>query len=169
MLEFVSRLRGQTITTVVERAIAQAADTAIIETENTPNNWKDFWHVSDGIRALRIAAEPELFPTYEEEKLLQFAKEHKPFLMAGGFGRQLAPGGLYIDMVWPKIKEYYQLWEETKSTDFWAAGKKMAQDIRAAGVKPPEWPPKPPASTAETPAGGGNKSSSSHLDDDIPF
>ncbi len=166
MLEFVSRLRGQTITTVVERAIAQAADSAVIETEERPYNWKDYWHVSDGIRALKIAGEAELFPTYEEEKLLQFANDHKPFLMDGGFGSYRAPGGKYIDMLWPKIQEYFQIWEQTKATDFWAAGKRMAEDIRAAGVKPPDWPPKP---VTPKPAMAGGGSNSTYLDDDIPF
>lgn len=171
MLEFVSRLRGQTITTVVERAISAAADQATIEGEFDSSNWKDFWNVSDGIRALSIARAGALFPTYEEEKLLKFADEHSPFFMTTGFGKgsPRVPGGPFIDLLWPKIHEYQRVFDETKSSDFWAAGKQMAADIRAAGVKPPVWPPEPPAAKAGGMGGGGGRSSSSHLDDDIPF
>src|SRR5689334_25192254 len=64
MLEFVARLRGQTITTVVERAIADAADAATIPEfdfvgkKTGELNWKQFWDVAQGIREIKMAEEP---------------------------------------------------------------------------------------------------------------
>ena len=166
MLEFVSRLRGQTITTVVERAIAAAADQAVIQRPNdTYFNWKDYWDVSDGVRALKLARVDELFPTYEEEKLYQFTRDHGEFFfIKNAFGgNSLQPGGPYIDILWPKIHEYYDIWEKTKTVDHWAVGKKMAADISAAGVDAPIWPPPPTVPAKSAPA------KKNPLDDDIPF
>src|SRR5215211_3367462 len=63
LLEFVARMRGQTITTVVERALVQAADAATIDHDGIRQTWQDYWDVCEGIRALKIAAEPDLFPS----------------------------------------------------------------------------------------------------------
>ena len=73
-----------------------------------------------------------------------------------------------IDIIWPRIDEFAEIWRKTKSTDRWAAGKAMQEAIRAAGVQPPEWPPKPPEKPAQSaPASKGRLSN--QLDDDIPF
>lgn len=145
MLEFVSRLRGQTITTVVERAIAEAANRATLEPEynyrgnpDEPRTWRDFWSVSDGERALKIAAEPELHPTYEEEKRLAFAKAHWPFFYMNPATTQLRSA--YVEILWPRIDEFIANHEETKHRDFFLTGKYMAEALVAAKIQPPEWP-----------------------------
>src|SRR5690554_1708912 len=83
ILEYLSRLKGQSITTVVERAITSAADREPIQLPNPFDEdipaefgWQHFWHVSEGIRALRIAETRQFYPEYEEEKRLAFCKEH---------------------------------------------------------------------------------------------
>lgn len=175
MLEFISRLRGQTITTVVERAISDAADQASIVDEGNERTWRSFWHISDGVRALRLAQNQSLYPTYEEEQLLNFAMNHKPFFMIKGFD-EWVPDEKYADILWPKINEYLGTWLRTRANDHWAAGKMMRDDIEAAGVKAPVWPPVDPTAKKKEEASSFGRAgpatrpgSSSHLDDDIPF
>lgn len=163
MLEFISRLRGQTITTVVERAISDAADRAEVEFGNRQATWREFWNVSDGVRALNLARVPALYPTYEEEKLFSFAMEHRIFFMAPSFDNEYVPSDKYMDLLWPKIKEYQDLWDRTKHTDYWAAGEEMKRDILNANVQPPAWPPRSPISSKNT------DEKPNTPNDDIPF
>src|SRR5690606_36368187 len=81
ILEYLSRLKGQSITTVVERAIVKAADQETLDTysNNSPDGWQDFWDISEGVRMLKMAERSEFFPTYEEGRRLAFCVEHWPF------------------------------------------------------------------------------------------
>ena len=172
MLEFVARLRGQTITTVVERAIAAAADAAAVKKidRRTGNEyedtWRDYWDVIDGVRALKLATESTLHPTYDEERRLAFAKKHWPFFYTSSSCEHLRSG--YIEILWPRIDEFIQIGEEQKASDFFAAGKAMKQAISDAGVVAPDWPVKAeggfrrPSANAPAFEPGG-------MDDDIPF
>ena len=168
MLDFVSRLRGQTVTTVVERAIAAAADNATIPRYNSygndeePSTWRDYWDVSEGVRALQIAGEKELHPDYEEERRLAFAKKHAVFFFALPEKLQGFRVG-FIDILWPRIDEFVEIDERERSTDYFAAGKAMSKALHDAGLKAPDWPPrvKPKPSAPAFEPGG--------MDDDIPF
>lgn len=166
MLEFVSRLRGQTITTVVERAITEAANRATIESiENDYSrggnttlelSWRDFWSISDGERALKMAEKEELHPTFDEEKRFAFAKEHWPFFWASS--SRIRPQQHFIDILWPRIDEFIAIHEQERSQDYFAAGKAMQNALQDAKLKAPEWPqPKPPPKASR------------ELDDEIPF
>jgi len=150
MLEFMARLRGQTITTVVERAIAEAAGRSgiVVEGSNfgdSERTWKDFWSISEGERALRLAREPQLFPTYEEEMRSAFADEHWPFFFTSSqkddFKRY------YVDVLWPRIDEFVELHQTKRSSDYFAAGKAMQEALRAAQLKAPDWPIVPPVAS----------------------
>lgn len=149
ILEFLSRLKGQSITTVVERAIVKAADdeTLVDHDDNIYLGWKDLWDVSEGVRALKIAARPELFPTYEEEKRLAFCREHWPFFWVTSSLKEFQTQ--YVDVLWPRIDEYIQIHEEQKTTNFYAAGTAMKEALQIAKLDPPNWPPS--------------------IDDEIPF
>ena len=164
LVEILARYRGQSISTVVERAILEAADNARIGGHDEERTWRDYWHVSDGVRALNMAADQALYPTYEEECRFALAKTHWPFFFTSS--TSLAARQAFVDILWPRIDEFLERWEATKSTDYFAVGRAMQQALRDAGVQAPEWPVKaaerPRAPPAKAPTGGD-------LDDEIPF
>lgn len=163
MLEFVARLRGQTITTVVERAIADAADDAKIVSYDGPDlTWKDFWSIEDGERALQIYGEPALRPTYDEERKLGFAKKHWPFFYTGESRKYLKTA--FLEILWPRIDEFVTIDDEQKAKDYFAAGKAMQTALLDAKIAPPDWPANVKA-PASKPSGGLSRD----MDDDIPF
>jgi hypothetical protein len=140
-LEFLSRLRGQTITTVVERAIAEAANRASIPREHGDDvRWDDIWHVNDGVRLLLMGRHRELFPTADEEALLDFTRTHWPFFYTTERCNVIVT--TYVEVLWPKIQSYLDIFERTKHSDYFHAGIEMRKAIEAAGLNPPVWPPK---------------------------
>lgn len=141
MLEFVSRLRGQTITTVVERAISSAADRATIGFGDDEQSWRDFWSVYEGERALKIAAEPTLHPTYEEEKRLEFTRRFWPFFYHDRKGQIFRDE--FVDILWPHIDYLISSHDEMKARDINAGPSLMADLLNDAKVDPPQWPPPP--------------------------
>jgi len=162
ILDYLARLRGQTITTVIERAVYAAADGAKIEDDRYYGGelgWTDFWDVSEGVRALKMASHRDFLPTYEEEKRLAFAREHWPFFYASQSCRILI--NHYVDLLWPRIDELVQLHDDSKAngTDVNAAAKLMTSIIKGAGLEPPQWPPAPKKEV----------SASQDLDAEIPF
>lgn len=140
VLDYMSRLKGQTITTVVERAIvAAASNTPIPRGEYEPDIvWQDIWDVSEGVRALTMATIPEMYPTYEEERRLAFAREHWPFFYASEKKEKLL--NYYVDVLWPRIDQFVQLHDDRKHEDYFAAGEAMQDALRAARLEAPEWP-----------------------------
>ena len=139
MVEFISRLRGQTITTVFERSIQDTADQATFYDDDIHKdvNWQNFWDVEEGIRTLRIAKNKSLRPTYEEERLLQFTNKYWPFFYVdyklNSFKR------IYISVLWERIKEFLEIDEKNKQNDYWAAGKAMEDVLKNAHVALPIW------------------------------
>ena len=159
MLEFMARLRGQTITTVVERAILEEANRATITRFNGPDDdWRDFWSVREGERALKIAAESALYPSYEEEKRLSFAREHWPFFYSTD--QKLSFIKHYIEVLWPRIDEFIEIFDTQKAENYFAAGEAMKKALSEARLKPPEWPPKGRSPVAQK---------DQEIDDEIPF
>jgi hypothetical protein len=143
MLDFVSRLRGQPLTTVVERAIAEAADKARFDSEQFGEGeigWHDIWSVHEGERALKMAEYRALYPRFDEVKRLAFCKEHWPFFYSSPQGEIFRTH--YVDILWPKIDTFIQIHEEQKSTDYFAAGQSMRDTISAANLRAPDWPVK---------------------------
>lgn len=165
ILEYLSRLKGQSITTVVERAIIAAASQETVfdpAFPGQPDSWQRFWDVSDGCRALRMAERPEFFPSYEEDRRLAFAKEHWPFFYANQERSSFL--NHFVDVLWPRIDEFVEIHEDQKATDYFAAGKAMQEALRTAKLKAPEWPV---SSKKRTQA--ESEGFSRDLDDDIPF
>jgi hypothetical protein len=166
VVEFLARVRGQSISTVVERALQEAADNTPIRINDSfgnayDNTWKDYWHVSEGIRFLMVASDKNLYSTFDEEYKASFAKTHWPFFYHSSACDRYKEWA--IEVLWPRIDEFVDLWTRTKATDYFAAGKAMREAIQQAGLKAPDWPVKPP----ETPV--DRKPTSRDLDDDIPF
>jgi hypothetical protein len=174
MVEIVARIRGQSISTVVERALQEAADNT-----STPegHNWRYYWHVQDGIRSLRMWSDPHLFPTFDDEYRLEFTRRHWQFFYQSSECKSYRSG--YIEILWPKIDEFLSLWSKTKSSDYFAAGNAMEQALLEASVQPPDWPgkpkkdaKKPPANESATHGSGGpswDAPKGGDLDDEIPF
>lgn len=163
LLDILARYRGQSISTVVERAILEAADNTHIGNIDTPKTWRDYWHINEGVRALNMAADQGLFPTYDEELRFEFAKTHWPFFYLDRGTKYPRPA--YIDVLWPRIDFYVEMWEKTKATDYFATGKAMQKALSGAGVAPPDWPTKPPEKVTTI----KKDDKSSDLDDEIPF
>ncbi|MDM9629517.1 hypothetical protein QTL95_26900 [Rhizobium sp. S152] len=173
ILEYMSRLKGQTITTVVERAIvAAAAQETVVDREYGHQlTWDEFWDVSEGVRSLNLASRREFFPTFEEERRLEFAKTHWPFFFATR--NKTIPLNHYIDILWPRIDEFIQIHEDNKAQggDWFGAGKAMQEALRKSNLKAPDWPVKEPLREPEKKEEPPKTQAkySRDLDDDIPF
>lgn len=164
LIDYIARARGQNLTTVIERAITEAANQASghLEFGEQSKHWQDIWHTSEGARSLTLWAEKALFPNYEEEYKLAFARTHWPFFYNDSSCKE--PKVWSIDVLWPRIDEFVEMWREKQSTDYFAVGREMQEALRAAGLKAPDWPvqsPKPQQKTQSSP--------SRVPDDEIPF
>jgi hypothetical protein len=126
-------------------------------------SWRDYWHISDGIRWLMIASDPNLYSTFDEEYKVAFAKTHWPFFYNSSHKDSYKEWS--IDVIWPRIDEFVDIWTRTESSDYFAAGRAMQEAIRQAGLRPPEWPIKPP----EKPLQSQKNQVINDLNDDIPF
>lgn len=168
LVDVVAKVRGQSISTVVERAILEVADNLQI---GESHNWRDYWNISEGVRALKMASEPDLYPNYEEESRLDFAKKHWSFFFFND--KNFEPRVSYVDILWPEIDRLIDLWENTKARDYFAAGKAMQEMLRNANIKPPEWPtpmPQKPSESSKTAKGPSwDAPKGGDLDDEIPF
>jgi len=161
MLDFLARVQGQSITTVVERAVHQvAASVSVAPFEANDKTWASFWDASEGVRTLNLIADPHYPTNFEEDELLSFATTHWPFFYASD--RATSPRRAYVDILWPKIDHYLGLWRDMRQSNYWAASEAMRSDLEAARVAAPDWPiiSKPK---------GPRESFSADLDDEIPF
>ena len=172
IVEFVARIKGQSLTTVVERAIKDAAGGVTIGPEYDDrgdpipsSNWADFWDASEGVRTLGLITDSAYPTTFDEDELKDFTVAHRPFFYTDARGFE--PRRSFVDILWPKIEVYLKIWHETKRTDFWAAGEAMKADLAAARVAAPDWPPKSPPPAK--PAAKGAEPSSSDPLSGIPF
>ena len=170
VLDFMARIRGQSITMVIERAIKEAAEQMRIGpqwdergNEIAQRTWADFWDASEGVRTLKLLAEPEYPTTFDEDELRAFTLAHWQFFYVTSKGYESRRG--LVEILWPSMDRYLQIWREKKSEEFWAAGAAMRTDIKTAGVQPPEWPPQTKPDSRPSP----KAPNTADLDDDIPF
>jgi hypothetical protein len=154
-LEFVARIKGQTLTTIVERAIRESCDKVTIGSDfgNEKVNWRIFWDPEEGVRTLKLLTCDDYPSTYDEDDLKQFTKAHWEFFYTEKTAK--APRRAFVEILWRKIEDYRRIWREQRDTDYWAAGKAMAADLSAAKVLSPTWP--------------RQAQEKSDLDDEIPF
>jgi hypothetical protein len=168
MLEFLARVRGQSITSVVEHAIRETAGMNGIgpQYDDRGNDilqktWSDFWDPSEGVRALNLLANDSYPTTFDEDRLRQFTLSHWQFFYTRQDG--MTPRRAYVDILWPRVQKFLSLWEETKAENYWAAGEAMIDAIRAARIAPPaNWPPAEAPKAKRPPV-------VDELDEDIPF
>lgn len=136
-LEFIARIKGQTLTTIVERAIREACDQVTIGRGNEKFSWQSFWDPEEGVRTLKLLACEDYPSTYDEDDLREFTKTHWGFFYSSEDAK--APHRAFVGILWPKIDDYRRIWQQ-RDSDYWAAGKAMAADLLAAKVSPPTWP-----------------------------
>ncbi len=165
MLEFVSRVKGQNITMVVEHAIREIADRSPIGvsaySEDNGQNWRDFWDASEGMRVLKLISCRNYPTTFDEDELYEFTRAHWEFFFSDV--KATTPRRAYVDILWRRIDQYLEIWSDKKASEYWAAGEAMKHDIRAAGLQPPEWPRQPSPPKTSKPL------RPAELDDEIPF
>jgi hypothetical protein len=132
VLDYIVRVTGMPITTVVERAIQNFSS----EIEYQSPKWEDFWDVSEGVRTLNMLSDENVRKSYDEEELMAFVREHwKHFsaipLQEGNF----LLSSKHIDVLWPKIDEYVTHWRESKATNPGSTRQMMIEDLKAAGLE----------------------------------
>ena len=153
MLDLVARVRGQSITTVVDRAVQDAADK--IRDRGYNIDWRAIWDVHEGVRYIKLLSTDAIPLSYEEENKLDFFRNHHVFFYIKNKNTILDH---FVYVLWPRIDEFIEIWETTKSTDYFAATKAMQTAIKSAGLLAPEWPVKnPPMQLSDA------------IDDDAPF
>jgi hypothetical protein len=62
-----------------------------------------------------------------------------------------------------------ELWERTRTENYFAAGEAMRNALGKAKVAAPDWPSKPPQQAKAGDRAGWDKPKGVDLDDDIPF
>ncbi len=139
MLDFMSRVQGQSITTVVERAVQKvAAGVSVADYNSDDRTWATFWDASEGVRTLNLLGDANYPTNFEEDELLSFAQTHWPFFYATD--RATTPRRAFVDVLWPKVDDYLNLWREKRQSNYWAAGEAMRAELEAARIVAPEWP-----------------------------
>ena len=134
-LEFVARIKGQTLTTIVERAIRESCDQVTIGGSNERFNWQSFWDPEEGVRTLKLLACPDYPSTYDEDDLRQFTKVHWQFFYTSE--KAQAPHRGFVEILWKKIDDYRRIWHQQRDTHYWAAREAMIADLITAKVHPP--------------------------------
>lgn len=170
VLEFLAKLKQQSITTIVENAIKRAgAQGQLNPLHEKSKIWRDFWDVSEGVRQMLLLAEKDFPSDYEDDELRDFIKMHIEFFSET---YELSnPDRINVAILWPNIEHYLSMWHETRRNDPWQAGLAMAAALAAAKVEPPEWPreKKEPPEPKKRDFGGGGGSFGKEVDDEIPF
>ena len=140
ILDYICRVSGMGITTVIERAIQNFADKSLSDAPT----WERFWHVSEGVRTLRMLMADGVPTKYEEDEIIHFVYRHPTFFFFVPEGIVRIEPGItldrpdYIEVLWPKIHKYIELSkdEKTGEGDFRA----MTGDLLKAGLEPPgDW------------------------------
>jgi hypothetical protein len=136
-LEFVARVKGQTLTTIVERAIRESCDQVTIgsDPQGKKLNWQSFWDPEEGVRTLKQLACDDYPSTYDEDDLRQFTIVHWEFFYTSE--KAEIPRRAFVEILWRKVDDYRRIWHEQRDTDYWAAREAMAADLVKAKIKPP--------------------------------
>lgn len=137
-LEFVARIKGQTITKVIERAIVDRADSEkVIKPPErggdfTGFTWRDYWDVSEGIRAVNLARDEDTHPTFDEEEMWDFVKTHSGYFFHDSDMKFPKRGS--FDVLWPLMPTLLAIWEETKATNRQSVKSVMDTALVKAGI-----------------------------------
>ena len=145
ILDFVARINGQSITTVVERAIKIASQNICVNSNSRDSdedlrNWMHFWDSNEAIRTLKLISDSDYPTTFEEDEILSFVRQHWQFFYTSP--SHVCVRSAYVQVLWPSISRYMEIWRSQKAQDWWVAGRAMATDLAKAKISGPEWPPK---------------------------
>ena len=97
-----------------------------------------------------MLANSDVATTYEEDELVDFARHHSVFFygFTGVLGNEDYEKWVVkperVDVLWPKIYEYLEMWRDAKKGDVDAVGMVMVKDLEAAGQYAPTWPEEVP-------------------------
>ncbi|MFT9252545.1 MAG: hypothetical protein ABF567_05660 [Acetobacter okinawensis] len=140
-LEFVARLRGQTITKVIERAVMEDAERAYVMdgNRNIKGNWSIYWDINAGVRAIKLASDSDTHPSFEEEEMLDFIKVHWNYF---AFDRKLLILKRdNLDILWPEIEKLINTWRDCKATDRQYCASLMRAMLEEVGLDEKSWAP----------------------------
>jgi len=157
MLDFVAKYRDESITRIIERAVEEFAknrDNVVFgDDPRLGLSWRDYWHPSADVRAVKSLVLGLPRKTAEEEELEAFLTVHSVFFYQAvevlehrdDPDSQLSLSYVFnverIEALWPDIDELVEKWKATRSTDRDAVGHKMKADLELLGIDAPEWPP----------------------------
>lgn len=142
-LEFVARIKGQTITKVIERAIVDLANNEKILHTNEYSwadfseyytTWKDYWDPNEGIRFLNLAKDNCIDSNFDEESCFQFMNDHKEYFFPVSPDYPIREN---FDVLWPMMSSLLDVWEETKSTDRTKVENIMNEALKKANLPIP--------------------------------
>jgi uncharacterized protein (DUF1778 family) len=172
ILEFMSRVRGQSITVVVERAIKEAAEQATIGhkrdefgNEVEHRTWLNYWDPDESVRQLMLFGDRDYYTTFEEDEIRRFTEDHWDFFYTSSTAGVVRRS--YANVLWPNLSKYLKTWNTTRMQDYWAAGRMMADDLKRAGIAAPAWPRN--ETRKEPPATTSLQKLVRDLDDEVPF
>lgn len=131
-LELYSRLDFVTYNSCVETAIIQWAKQK--ETEHGVD-WREFSHPEPGYAECAMYLREDLAFNEKETAVRRFVKHHIPFF----YDAENKPDIKKLRVLWPDLDQYRAKWEKSKDT--WAVGEQMAEELRKANIKPPQWGP----------------------------
>lgn len=135
-LEFVARLKGQTITKVIERAISETANSTYSD-DNHYKNWLHYWNVNEGIRTIRLAQDKDTNPSFEEEEILDFIETHWNYFSSDPEIKNIKKEN--IEVLWPYITTLIETWREQKFANREACVVLMRDFLSAAGLTAKSW------------------------------
>lgn len=164
MLEFMAKLNRQNITTVVEEALRKAgALTKLKPWDDDSKTWRDFWDVSEGVRAMLLLADDELPSSFEDDEVRAFISWHIEFFSETNEIND--PDRINVEVLWPHMDRYLKVWRDERRSDPWQAGRLMTEDLEKASVHPPNWP----RPEKQPPKPKKQSSFARDLDDEVPF
>lgn len=142
-LDFVARMKGQTITKVIEMAVIEAANNEKFKEWGTDEwdnpkkfekTWIDYWDLNEGIRLFNMSKEKKINLSFDEEFCIQFMKVHWKYFF-NQHGNPIRP---YFDVLWPIMPELLSIWEEKRAVDRQAVINIMESAFNKAGIPIPE-------------------------------
>jgi len=168
VLEFLAKIHRRSITMIVEDAIKQAGSKGTVSHsfESEDKTWFDFWDFSEGVREMRMLADPDVPSDFEDDERRAFIAWHIEFFSQTY--EMSNPDRINIEIIWPKIDQFIEHWNDTKRTNPWAAGEQMVMALDGANIPAPVWPrrekepPKPLKPSVP-------KNDADDFDDEIPF
>ncbi len=131
-------IRGQSMSTFIERAVIAEAD----KVQHNGKTWRDFWDDSEAVRELKRFAEPGFLLNGARSRTREFIMAHAVFFY------DRTKHGLEVnrqraEVLWPLLEHWVDLYEQSKTVSPWATGDKMATELKKTKppIKPPEWGP----------------------------